>query len=289
MNHHIQRSSWSCAAAASTLLISLAGCAHDAPPRELVDARAAYTRAENGTARTLDPTALHEAKVALERAERQYSNDDDEKVIRDSAYIAARKAQLAEVQANGMAWRQREVDANAKLEATQANKAQATRGQLQQAQQQLESERTAKVAAEQKAREALAKLAAANAAQVKEEPRGTVITLAGGVLFASGKAELLPGAQQRLASVADALKDDEGKHILIEGHTDSRGSEATNLALSQQRANSVRDYFVSRGIPTERITANGLGSNRPVADNSSAEGRADNRRVEIVIQPIEPK
>jgi outer membrane protein OmpA-like peptidoglycan-associated protein len=89
--------------------------------------------------------------------------------------------------------------------------------------------------------------------------------------------------------VADALKDDEGKHILIEGHTDSRGSEATNLALSQQRANSVRDYFVSRGIPTERITANGLGSNRPVADNSSAEGRADNRRVEIVIQPIEPK
>jgi outer membrane protein OmpA-like peptidoglycan-associated protein len=124
---------------------------------------------------------------------------------------------------------------------------------------------------------------------VKEEPRGTVITMAGGVLFASNKSALLPGATNSLDQIAEALRDQEDKKILIEGHTDSRGSDATNQALSKARADAVGSYFASRGVSQERITTAGLGPSRPVADNNTAEGRANNRRVEIVIQNAEPK
>ena len=73
--------------------------------------------------------------------------------------------------------------------------------------------------------------------------------------------------------------------ILVEGHTDSHGSKVLNLELSQRRAQTVRDYLASQGIAPERIKAEGLGFTRPVANNKTAEGRANNRRVEIVVQP----
>jgi len=113
-----------------------------------------------------------------------------------------------------------------------------------------------------------------------------VITLSGAVLFGSGQAALLPGAMMKLNEVADALlKGNAESKIVVEGHTDSQGSASLNQDLSVRRAQSVRDYLVSRGIAADRITAQGLGSTRPVAPNNTAEGRADNRRVEIVVQP----
>jgi outer membrane protein OmpA-like peptidoglycan-associated protein len=121
-------------------------------------------------------------------------------------------------------------------------------------------------------------------ASVKQEPRGMVITLSGGVLFASGKSDLLGEAQVKLNSVAEALtqQDPESK-MVVEGHTDSQGKAAYNQDLSQRRAQTVRDYLVGRGIASDRITAQGFGPTRSIADNSSAEGRANNRRVEIVV------
>jgi outer membrane protein OmpA-like peptidoglycan-associated protein len=73
--------------------------------------------------------------------------------------------------------------------------------------------------------------------------------------------------------------------MVVEGHTDANGSQTHNLDLSARRAQSVRSYLVSQGIPESQIRAQGLGFSRPVADNKSAEGRANNRRVEIVVQP----
>jgi outer membrane protein OmpA-like peptidoglycan-associated protein len=73
--------------------------------------------------------------------------------------------------------------------------------------------------------------------------------------------------------------------MVVEGHTDSQGGSAFNQDLSQHRAEAVRDYLVSRGIAADRITAQGFGPTRAVADNGSSEGRANNRRVEIVVQP----
>jgi len=129
------------------------------------------------------------------------------------------------------------------------------------------------------AADALAKLAA-----VKAEDRGLVITLSGGVLFATNQSALLPTAQTKLNQVAEALMATKERSLLVEGHTDSQGSSAHNLALSQRRADSVRSYLISRGYPGARIQARGIGEERPVTENTSAEGRANNRRVEIVVE-----
>jgi outer membrane protein OmpA-like peptidoglycan-associated protein len=77
--------------------------------------------------------------------------------------------------------------------------------------------------------------------------------------------------------------------MIVEGHTDSQGSEASNQELSQRRAQSVRDYLVSRGVPNDIISATGVGQHRPVSDNTTATGRANNRRVEIIVQPVEKR
>jgi outer membrane protein OmpA-like peptidoglycan-associated protein len=147
----------------------------------------------------------------------------------------------------------------------------------------LEKEREARKNAEMTAAAALKSLQ--DVAMVKEEARGTVITLNGEVLFASGRSELLHTARERLAQVAQALKEiGDDKVILVEGHTDSRGSDALNMALSERRAAAVRDYLVAEGVDASRIRAEGRGEHEPIADNSSAEGRANNRRVEIIIQ-----
>ena len=75
----------------------------------------------------------------------------------------------------------------------------------------------------------------------------------------------------------------QGQNVVVEGYTDSKGPPWSNIDLSRRRAEAVRSYLVSRGCPTDRIVARGMGSDRPVADNASGEGRANNRRVEIVI------
>ena len=109
-----------------------------------------------------------------------------------------------------------------------------------------------------------------------------VLTIPGSVLFATGKSSMMPGAQSKLNEVADALKGLD-RDIIVEGHTDSQGSEASNMTLSQTRANNVRDYLVAHGVPANRIRAEGEGEAKPVADNRTAEGRANNRRVEIIV------
>ncbi len=147
---------------------------------------------------------------------------------------------------------------------------------------QLEVEKQGRMTAEAKLAGAMKDLK--DIAAVKEETRGVVITLSGSVLFASGKYELLNTAMTKLDQVAEALKaQDADKRMVVEGHTDSQGSERTNQPLSLNRATAVRNYLVTRGVASEKITAVGMSSSRPVADNKTAENRANNRRVEIVI------
>src|SRR5690606_35095717 len=120
-------------------------------------------------------------------------------------------------------------------------------------------------------------------ARVKEEQRGLVITLDGAVLFTTGKSTLLPIAETKLAKVAEVLQEqDDSKKIVVEGHTDSVGTEQNNLKLSQARADTVRTCPVSRRIKPERVGAQGKGESRPSADNRAPDGRAHDRRVEIV-------
>ncbi len=104
-------------------------------------------------------------------------------------------------------------------------------------------------------------------AEISEEKRGVVITLSGGVLFVTGKFDLLPIAKDKLNQVAAALKDQSYPPIRIEGHTDNVGSADDNKKLSQERADSVKDQLVSQGYPASKITTVGWGAEHPVADN----------------------
>lgn len=129
---------------------------------------------------------------------------------------------------------------------------------------------------------ALAELA--KIASVKEEERGLVLTLSGSILFRTAESNLLPTARVKLDQVAKALQSIHARNLIVEGHTDSQGSEVYNQDLSQRRADAVRDYLVQRGYPADRIQSRGRGEGSPIGNNTSAEGRANNRRVEIVIE-----
>ena len=123
------------------------------------------------------------------------------------------------------------------------------------------------------------KLAELNA---KETERGLELTLRD-VLFETDRADLKPQALEDLYPMVTFLRENPERHILIEGHTDSVGSESYNLDLSQQRATAVRNFLVHNGISPERITARGYGKTYPVASNDTEAGRQQNRRVEMVV------
>lgn len=116
----------------------------------------------------------------------------------------------------------------------------------------------------------------------KETERGMVITL-GDVLFDTGRSDLKSGAVGNLAKLAAFLNQYPDRTVAIEGHTDSVGSRDSNMGLSQRRADAVRSYLVSQGVNASRITTAGMGEDVPVADNDTAGGRQQNRRVEVII------
>lgn len=120
-------------------------------------------------------------------------------------------------------------------------------------------------------------------ADVKQDERGIILTLTGGVLFEFNSEELMDTAKSKLDRVAEVLKQAPDAKFTVEGHTDSIGSEEYNKELSERRAQSVKDYLVEQGIAEANIDTVGKGESNAVTSNDSPEGRANNRRVEVVI------
>jgi outer membrane protein OmpA-like peptidoglycan-associated protein len=289
----------------------LAACGAALPPQELVDARNAYQQAVESPASEWAPAKLDAARQSLEQAETAFEDDPESSRTKDLAYIAERKARASVAAGQREQNKRRLAQLEAEYQELERKQANMTKEELAQMRQRLEEERRRAAAGEQalahkdevlKAKEeeiarerearkaAETKLSAAIASlkemgSVKEESRGLVITLSGSVLFATGKYELLPIAKEKLNEVAAALKDQGYKKVVIEGHTDSRGSAADNQKLSLQRAESVKAHLASQGMDASKIEAKGLGPDRPVATNDTAEGRAMNRRVELVVDP----
>jgi outer membrane protein OmpA-like peptidoglycan-associated protein len=259
------------------------------PPPALVDARKEYAQAKGGVAIQLDPTDVHEADLALQRAEQAWNDQPDDPNTIDLAVIAQRKAQIAEAQAAALKSSQDAEAAKRELMTVTAAQLQNARGQLDQTKLALQTEQKNSAEQRQKladletklkdARDTIAKIAA-----VKDDDRGMVITLQGEVLFKTGKWDLKAGAMAKLDQIADALRGKE-QPIVVYGFTDNVGTRDNNMDLSQKRAQSVRDYLVTKGIPQDLITAQGKGPDEPISDNGSVEGRAANRRVELVVQP----
>jgi OOP family OmpA-OmpF porin len=115
-------------------------------------------------------------------------------------------------------------------------------------------------------------------------PTYETVTLTSEALFGHDRSDLRPEGRAQLDALADKInKDDRVVDVKIIGHTDSSGTEAYNQALSLRRANTVRDYAIEKGVKPEIISVTGMGESQPVADNSTKEGRALNRRVEVMV------
>jgi outer membrane protein OmpA-like peptidoglycan-associated protein len=267
-------------------------CAATAIPTELSNARQAYQHASEGPAAQLVPAELHKAKQALDRAEISFEKEPKSFRTKDLAYVAERKAMKADALASIAAQKVNTARANKSYQTTQGEIIERARADLTRARTEkadaaaaadLAAAQQARMDAEKRADDAQARLA--EVAKLKEEARGLVITLSGSVVFASNQASILPAAQARLNQVSEALLSTNSlRNLVVEGHTDSIGSEAYNMQLSQRRADSVRSYLISRGYPADKIEASGIGEIRPIASNSNPEGRSNNRRVEIIVQ-----
>ncbi|HEX2735764.1 MAG TPA: OmpA family protein [Polyangiaceae bacterium] len=282
---------------ASLLIIALcAGCGSNAPTVQLKDARDAFQTARTSEAASLTPDKLYEAKLALDKAEEAHQDDPGSYREQSLAYIAQRQAELAVVHGRIAKAKLEEHNASehytelqgkmldqSKQQVATTEKELAEReNALQKSAQELEAERSARETAEARTKDALKSLQ--DVAKVKEDSRGTVITLDGSVLFASGQTRLLAIAERTLSDVAKALKDlDPGSSVSIIGYTDSVGSAENNQKLSEDRAQAVRSYLISQGVPETKLVAIGRGEEQPIASNDTAEGRANNRRVELVI------
>lgn len=270
-----------CSAAVS---IATAACATTAqPPPELVDARQAYAASLQSEAAHYDPAGLHDAKGALDNAERLFKSESDSQQTRDAAYVATRRAQISRVEGETIALQQQRRDAEraarsqtTKAQADAAAQLRATREQLNQAQQALQQ-------TEQQAQDMMTQLQSSSS-QVTQQGNDTVITVAGGFLFPSNKATLRNESADTLDKIAFVLKQRPDTEILVEGHTDSSGADDRNQELSEERAQSVASYLEAHGVPRDKITTKGLGASDPVASNESREGRAANRRVTIVVR-----
>jgi outer membrane protein OmpA-like peptidoglycan-associated protein len=116
-----------------------------------------------------------------------------------------------------------------------------------------------------------------------KDGEGLKVTFEEGILFQTNSSTLNPSSQDALTKFATSLKNNQETNVVISGHTDNTGSDAINDPLSERRADAVANYLKSKGVSGKRLTTVGSGSRQPVASNETAEGRQQNRRVEVVI------
>lgn len=262
------------AAVAGTLM--LAGCA--SMPKnipELDKARAdVQTLSQDPLAQQGASQELDNARKSLAQAENALKEKEKDDVLHFS-YLASQQAttgqqRVAELRSKEQV-AQGEADRNRVLLESRTREAEAATASAQ------EQARIAQTRAAQAddAQRQLQEL------QAKQTDRGMVLTL-GDVLFDTAQATLKPGATTVMDRVAGFLKENEGTKVMVEGHTDSRGSDEYNMGLSERRAQAVADALAFRGVGRDRVEAVGRGKTLPVASNDNAAGQQQNRRVELV-------
>ena len=262
----------------------LGACASHAPLPALEQARSTVeTTGANPAVGQYAQIELKDARDTLARADKVWNSNGDESEANHLAYLAQQRAAIANNTAQA-----RQMDAQIQQSGSEADRLRLqarTREADQATQRAMSAEQRAaqQQAAASSAQERVGVLEAQlRELEAQQTERGLLVTL-GDVLFAFDKAELSAQAAPRLDKLAGFLAQFPERQMLIEGYTDSVGNEAYNLSLSERRAQAVRDALVERGVGSARITARGYGKAHPIADNSTPDGRAMNRRVEIVI------
>ncbi len=223
---------------------------------DTLSAREAKRQAESDTANAQDARAQAESDAARAR------NDAADA----QAASAQARADMADNQASSAS----------ALSAAQAD-AEQSRLAAQQAQLNAQQAETDKAAMRAKLSEQLNSIL-----QTRDSARGLIVSMSD-VLFDTGKYSLKPGAREKLAKVAGILLAYPGLNIEVGGYTDNVGGDAMNQTLSENRADSVRDYLVQEGVSTNAVSAKGFGNTLPVASNDNSSGRQQNRRVELLV------
>ena len=228
------------------------------------DVKMEFTYAREATQRSEDARLVTLRKQAAAR----------EQADKDAKNTAQLDAANSQAQADAAAAAKAQADAaRARAEAEAAN----ARALAAEAQHKAQSSEADADATREKLRAQLNAVLATT-----ESARGLIVNMSD-VLFDTAKFTLKPGTQVSLAKVATILELYPGLKVQVEGYTDSVGGDDYNQKLSENRANSVHDFLVTNGVPPTNVTAAGFGKNDPVADNGSASGRAQNRRVNLVV------
>lgn len=268
-----------------------AGCT-TTPERvtEVEEARAAVEMLATQPAADAASSELAEARDALARADAGLENGAPLEQVRHDAYLARRHAEIGMQVAAEAAAREeiqearaerRNVQLQARTAEADAARQLAERRTEQARQSAREAERAQQVA-EAAIEEAERMAGELQEMEARQTERGLVLTLSD-VLFDTDSAELKQGADLTVDRLAEFLRNNPERKLLIEGHTDARGAEEYNLDLAQRRANALAEELVQRGIPSDRLRPVGLGEAYPVASNDNPAGMQQNRRVEIVI------
>lgn len=285
--------STSAATVAAVLALALGACATTPPPSALLgEAHAAFDRAQaDPQIGTNSNAELQKAREYLGAADAAVKNREKPEIVDHYAYLARQQVQIAE---------QRSIRkvADQKIAASEGER---TKIQLSAREQETDVARRQAAAAQVRAEGAqrVAQQATSDADQARQRSqqlqsdlealqaqrteRGLVMTLGNDVLFDTGRADLKPGSSRALDQLAKFMQDHPERSVLIEGFTDSTGSDATNLDLSNRRAEAVRTALVTRGIAADRVASTGYGEQYAIASNANAGGRQLNRRVEVVI------
>jgi len=283
-------------------------------PLDIYEARNAVDIAKSRGAEQYAPEIFSKAQSSLQMAENALTQDSSknqlistarqtiqfaedaralstqrqtaERIQKEKEEAAAQAKAEADAQAAAEAGRQAELTAAREAQMKAEAAAQAAQASVQQA---------ALRAKEQAARDEATRARAATAAlraqllrqlndvlQTTDTPRGLVVNMAD-VLFQTGKYELNSDAQLKLAKLSGIIQAHPGLNLNIEGYTDTTGTANFNMTLSQQRADTVRQFLIAQGLSPDSITSKGLGEADPIADNSSPAGRKLNRRVEIIV------
>jgi len=247
-----------------TAAAGLALCGCESTPVQVAELDSAHTlvpKLEASPRAGVAAAEITEARRALDRADKLVAEGEDLDDIQFQATLALRNGEIA----------------NEKILTAQA-KDELERGATERQQVLLEARNNEAKLAQQRALQMEQEMKELRA---KQTDRGMVLTL-GDVLFDTGKATLKPGAYPTIDRLAKVLNESKDRRVMIEGHTDSTGSDQTNMALSQQRAMAVQAALMERGVSGSQIAAVGKGEGVPVASNDNASGRQQNRRVEMI-------
>jgi outer membrane protein OmpA-like peptidoglycan-associated protein len=255
----------------------LAACASE--PKRVAQLDEARSKVEalsqESLAQEVASKELSAAQENLKRADEALEKGEEEEQVAHLAYLAAQNAEIGQTRVD-------EAEAREQVAKGEAERTKVLLdARTQEAEMAKQRAAEAELAAAAKAEEAESARAALEELQAQQTERGMVLTLSD-VLFDTAAATLKPGAAMAIDRLAKYLESSPESRVMIEGHTDSRGSEAYNEDLSRRRAEAVAGELVTRGISSDRFEVIGRGEGYPVANNGTAEGRQQNRRVEIV-------